>query len=251
MSVARWCSRLAGAAGLLLACAILPAEADDARSGGLGTLHFGSSAVVPCALRTHRIGSGEASTTFVHPSPTCEEGEVRGIGLRSNTPFETAATWQAGYSKEVDFAVGVVYRASPASVATRQQIGGETVSLVGALQYGRFVVGAGIFDAEDSAIDTVRRGYNLGANYRFGAFRVGTSLITTWTDGSWTGGAVNPASRRFLDSVSVDLQYAFTPGFLGYFHYIEVSHPDPQLQSRQERTSQRESTWTIGVSVGF
>ncbi len=251
MRMGRWSSGLAGAAGLLLACTALPAAADDDRSGGLGTLHFGSSDVVPCALRTHRIGSGGASTTFVHPSPTCEEGGVRGVGLRSGTPFETAATWRAGYSEDVDFAVGFVYRASPASVVARPRTGGETVSLVGALQYGRFVVGAGIFDAEDPAIDTVRRGYNLGANYQFGAFRVGTSLITTWTDGSWTGGAVNHPSRRFLDSLSVDLQYAFTPGLLGYFNYVEVSHPDHQLLSLRERTGQRESTWTVGVSVGF
>ena len=251
MRLVRWGSGLAGATGLLLACVALPAGADDERSGGLGTLHFGSSDVVPCALRSHRIGSGEASTTFVHPSPTCEDGDARRIGLRSGTPFETAATWRAGYSEEVDFAVGFVYRASPASAAARQRTGGETVSLVGALQYGRFVVGAGIFDAQDPAIDTARRGYNLGVNYQFGAFRVGTSLVTTWTDGSWTGGAVNPVSRRFLDSLSVDLQYAFTPGFLGYFNYVEVSHPDHQQQSRRERTDQRESTWTIGVSVGF
>ena len=251
MSMGRWSSGLAGAAGLLLACAVLPAAADDDRSGGLVTLHFGSSDVVPCALRTHRIGGGEASTTFVHPSPTCGDGALRGVSLRSRTPVETAATWKAGYSEEVDFAVGFVYRAAPAAVSARRQTGGETVSVMGALQYGRFVVGAGVFDAEDPTIDTARRGYNLGANYRFGAFRVGTSLVGTWTDGSWTGGAVSPAPRYVLDSLSVDLQYAFTPGLLGYFNYVEASHPDQQPQSRQERTGQRESTWTIGVSVGF
>ncbi|MCY3701395.1 MAG: porin [Rhodospirillales bacterium] len=249
MSKGRWVGRLASAAGLLIVCSVVPAAADDGRSSGLGTLHFGSSDVVPCALRTHRIGGGEESTTFVHPSPTCEEGSASDIGWRARKPFETTAAWSAGYS-ELDIAVGVVYRALPPSITTRERTGRETVSLVGALQYGRFVLGAGVFDADDPAIDNVRRGYNLGANYRFGAFRVGTSLITTWTDGSWTGRTVNPANQRSLDSLSVDLEYAFKPGLRGYFNYVEVSHPE-QLASWQAQSGQRESTWSIGVSVGF
>ena len=249
MGKGRWVGRLASAAGLLIACSVVPAAADDGRSGGLGTLHFGSSDVVPCAMRTHRISGGEVATTFVHPSPTCEEGRVSGIGWRARNPLETTAAWSAGNS-ELDIAVGVVYRALPRSFATQERTGGETVSLVGALQYGRFVLGAGVFDADDPAIDNVRRGYNLGANYQFGAFRVGTSLITTWTDGSWTGGTVNRATQGSLDSLSVDLEYAFQPGLRGYFNYVEVTHPE-QLASWQAQSGQRESTWTIGVSVGF
>jgi len=113
-----------------------------------------------------------------------------------------------------------------------------------------FVLGAGVFDADDPAIDNVRRGYNLGPNYPFGALRVGTYLITTWPDVSWTGGPVKRATQGSLDSLSVDVEDAFQPGLRGYCNDVEVTHPE-QLASWQAQSGQRESTWTIGVSVGF
>lgn len=242
--------KLAFAAGILLACSTLSVHAAETDANGLGTLHFGSSDVVPCQLRTHRIGSNATSSSFVHPAPSCVTEKWPSAASRVRSPFETSATWQTGYS-DVDFAVGVVYRALPRSPRNRLSSSAETVSLVGALHYGGLALGASIFDAGDPVIERVRHGYNFGANYHFGAFRVGTSLVTTWTDGSWTGAAVGSAPQQSIDSLSVDLQYAFTPGFLGYFNYVEVSRPEHQLQGRDERTGERESTWTIGLSLGF
>ena len=250
MSTGHSYGKLGVAAGILLACSTLSVNAAETDVNGLGALHFGSSDVVPCELRTHRIGSSATSSNFVHPAPSCVTVDWLSAASRVRSPFETSATWQTGYS-DVDFAVGVVYRALPRSPRNRLSSSTETVSFVGALQYGGLALGASIFDADDPVLDQVRHGYNFGANYRFGAFRVGTSLVATWTDGSWTGAAIGATTQQSIDSLSLDLQYAFTPGFLGYFNYVEVSRPGHLLQGRDERTGERESTWTIGLSLGF
>ncbi len=241
----------ARAAGLLLVVgAALPAAADDGRRFGAGVLHFGSSDVVPCVLRAHRIDGSGPTQAYVHPSPACDEPSEAASGFRERRTVGTAATWESSYS-EVDVAVGVVYRAPPPVGTEPQPRAGETVSIVGAVQYGPLAVGARVFDEENLAVPTVRRGYNLGANYRLGMLRVGTSLTATWSDGSWTGGSVPRRSTRFFDSLSVDLAYLFPSGFTGYFNYFEAHRPDGPLSRRPEPSGQRESIWTIGVSVGF
>ncbi len=240
--------QLAIAGALVLAGYGIPALAADDSAGSLGTLHFGASDIVPCALRTHRIGNEETPSAFVHPAPSCAADMPADGASTPRVPIETAATWEAGYS-DVDFAVGVVYRTLPARVLPMD--GRETLSLVSSLQYGRFVVGASIFGAEGPAIDGVRQGYNLGANYQFGALRVATSVVATWTDGAWTGGIMSPVLQSTLDSLSVDLEYAFKPGVTAHLSYVEINRPDHWHLRHHESAGQRESTWTVGVSVGF
>ncbi len=241
---------LAGAVGLVVAGAILPASAGDGPDRRLGSLHFGSSDVVPCALRAHEIDGSRPAHDFVHPALTCDQRAPFHHDTRSQAPMETAATWETSYA-DVGLAVGVVYRTRPIAQTEYRSMTGETVSVMGAVQYGPFTVGAGVFDAGGATVDTERRGYNLGANYRFGMLRVGTSLIATWSDGSWTGGSVTRRPELLFDSLSVDLEYMFTSGLTGYFNYSSAHHPDRQTPIRPDRSGQRESIWTIGVSLGF
>ena len=96
MSIGHSYGKLAVAAGILLACSTLPVYAAETDANGLGALYFGSSDVVPCELRTHRIGSSPTSSSFVHPAPSCVTEDWPSAASRVRSPFETSATLADG-----------------------------------------------------------------------------------------------------------------------------------------------------------
>lgn len=219
------------AGGLL---AMLPATGASARDADREILRFGGSAAVPCTLQA-RAASGADEVGSAFPLPDRCKAHLAPPGGPS-VPFDAPATWDGAY-RDIALAAGVRIRAYADSLPAPSA--GDSLSLGGTVRFRGLTVGATYVG--DRFADTL--GYGIGAAYRFGPFRVGAGLAETRPEAQ----ARSDDSAATGRTVALDLEYTFLPALRGFVEYLSVvmtpdERPDPP---------ERDSTWAIGLTLGF